>query len=65
MYITPQNGMRIMEPATGQTIFYANGWQRAETPAIPSGGQIVDAEARQAIDHLIQSLRSAGILSAP
>lgn len=64
LFVAPQNGMRITDLTSSQAIFFANGWQRAETPAIPSGGQIVDAEARQAIDHLVQSLRSAGILSA-
>ncbi|MDZ4308367.1 DUF2793 domain-containing protein [Allopontixanthobacter sp.] len=64
IFVAPQDGVRLVDLSSNQFIFFSNGWQRADTPAIPSGGQIVDAEAREAIGHLIQSLRSAGILSA-
>jgi len=62
LFVTPQEGMRVFDKSTGQVIFFANGWQRVAAPAIPSGGQIADVEARVAIGDLVETLRNAGIL---
>lgn len=64
IFIRPRDGMRLVDRSNQQAIFYSNGWQRAAVPAMASGGQVVDTEAREAIAELVQSLRSAGILSS-
>jgi hypothetical protein len=43
---------------------YAAGWKAATRPAAPSGGTVVDAEARSAIGAIISALTAAGIVPA-
>ncbi|MBD2843404.1 DUF2793 domain-containing protein [Erythrobacter rubeus] len=64
-YIEPFNGMAIYDRVSDRSIFYNSGWASAAEPAQPSGGNIVDLEARQAISALIQALRIAGIFPRP
>lgn len=64
VFAAPRHGMRALDKSSQQIIFFANGWQRPGAPAIPSGGQVADIEARAAIGNLIETLRSAGILPA-
>ena len=61
LFATPNDGMRLFDRSTGQILLYSGGWQRALTPATPSGGMTVDAEARTAISDLISALTQAGI----
>ena len=62
IFAAPRDGMRVFDNLAGQVIFYRNAWQRPETPAAPSGGTTVDAEARAAIAGLVEALIAAGIL---
>jgi hypothetical protein len=59
---TPSDGMRVFDRSTGQLLLYRDGWQRPAAPALPSGGSVVDAEARAAIADLVATLAEAGIL---
>lgn len=63
LYAAPTDGMRLFDRSTGQMLLYRNGWQRPAPPASPSGGAIIDAEARAAIADLISALASAGIFA--
>jgi hypothetical protein len=62
LFIAPNDGMRLFDRATGQVLLYRNGWQRPVAPAEPSGGTVVDAEARTAIAELVAALIDAGVL---
>lgn len=64
LFVTPRNGLRVFDRATEQTLLYNGGWTAPATPALPSGGATIDAEARAAIGVLIDRLRAAGIFSA-
>lgn len=64
LFAAPKEGTRALDKSTGQVIFFSNGWRRLAAPAIPTGGQVADAEARAAIGDLVETLRSAGILPA-
>lgn len=64
IFSAPQEGMRALAKSSKQVIFFSNGWQRVVARAIASGGQVTDIEARAAIEDLIATLRSAGILPA-
>jgi hypothetical protein len=64
VFASPTDGLRILDKTSGQTILFSNGWQRVVSPAIRSGGQVVDIEARDAIGNLVETLRNAGILPA-
>ena len=63
-FIAPQEGMRAYDIAASAQRLYAGGtWRLANAPAAPSGGSVVDSQARAAISAIISSLRSAGVLS--
>ena len=61
LFTTPSEGMQLFDRSTGQMILYRSGWQRPAAPILPSGGTVVDAEARTAIADLITALVDAGI----
>ena len=63
IFAAPRDGLEMLDRSTGQRIPYRGGWQRSGTPAEPSGGTTVDAEARAAIAELIEVLIVAGILA--
>ena len=66
LFAAPRDGMRVLDRASGQDIRYRDGaWRRPVTPAEPSGGMTVDAEARSAISGLLAALVSAGVLAEP
>jgi hypothetical protein len=62
LFVAPLEGMRLFDGATGQVLLYRSGWQRPAAPVAPSGGVVIDAEARAAIAELISALSDAGVL---
>lgn len=64
LFVTPQDGMRLLDKSNGQERRYAAGWQAPSVPAAPSGGSTIDAEARAAIAALVAALRTAGVFPA-
>ena len=52
----------MFDKAAGQAALYYGEWLRASAPESPDGGTTIDAEARAAIDNLVETLRLAGIL---
>jgi len=65
VFVTPRDGIRVLDKSTGQEIRYVGGWQRPVAPAAPSGGVTVDAEARTAIAELVAALADGGFFAAP
>lgn len=61
LFVTPIDGMRLLDRSNGQEKHYFAGWQAPAAPAAPSGGATVDAEARAAIASLVTALRTAGV----
>lgn len=64
LFITPRDGMRVLDRSTGQVRSYHGGWVAPTPPDIPSGGTTIDAEARSSIASLIARLREAGVFPA-
>lgn len=62
LIVGPQDGMRVFNKATGQIICYNGAWNAPQVPALPSGGNTVDVQAREAIAALQNCLVEAGIL---
>lgn len=60
-FAVPGKGLRLFDRATGKTIHHDAGWQTASAPAAPSGGSVIDAEAREQLSDLIEELRKIGI----
>jgi len=63
LFVDPRDGMRVLDNSTGQELRYRSGWQAPVAPAEPSGGSVVDIEARLAIVALVQALRIAGVFA--
>lgn len=61
LYFFPRTGMRLLNRATGQFIQFTGTWSAPARPAAPSGGSVIDAEARAAITALLSGLTNAGI----
>ncbi len=62
LFAAPHDGMRVYDRAARQVALHHGGWLRADEPESPAGGTTIDAEARAAIDNLIETLRLTGIL---
>lgn len=66
LFVVPRDGMRVIDRSTGQELLhFSDQWHAGEIPAEPSGGSVVDAEARVAIQQIIAALRLNGVLPAP
>lgn len=63
LFVTPLPGMRLQDLSTGGSLYFDGSWQRPVAPVAPSGGNVVDTEARAAIVNLIETLRDAGLSS--
>lgn len=63
-FIAPREGMRAYDIAAATHRLFVGGiWRLVSAPAAPSGGSVVDSQARTAISAIITSLRNAGVLS--
>ncbi len=64
IFVLPADGMAILNKATGQNIRRVGGtWQAPTAPAQPSGGTVIDTQARESLNLLLQKLRDAGIFA--
>ena len=64
LFITPRDGMRLLDKSADQLILYHGGWQVPAAIADPAGGATVDTEARAAIAAIVDALELAGVLPA-
>jgi len=65
LFVQPKDGMRLLDRSSGQEIRFVGAWQSPVTPAAPTGGTTVDAEARAAISDLIAALKVSGVFAFP
>jgi len=61
LFVTPRDGMRLLDKSTGQELRHHAGWLFPTAPAEPTGGSVVDSQARETIVAIVESLRIAGI----
>lgn len=63
-FLPPRNGMRVFDLSAGaDRLFLGSNWQIVAAPANPTGGTVVDSEARTAIAAILAALTDAGVLS--
>ncbi len=62
LFIAPRNGLCVLDTGAGQKRFYRDGWQMAVSVVSPSGGSVIDIEARSAVEGLIAALVANGTL---
>lgn len=61
-FVSPRDGLRVYDRAVAAFRLFNGAWILASAPTLPTGGTMIDAEARAAIASLVASLRSAGVL---
>lgn len=64
VFIQPGDGMRIFDKVLEQERLFLGQWNIASAVAAPTGGTIIDSEARIAISEVIDTLTSNGLLPA-
>jgi hypothetical protein len=62
-FVAPREGMSVFDRSAGQLLVFRTTWQSAAAPEAPTGGSVVDAEARAAITQVLQALQALGILA--
>lgn len=63
-FVVPHEGMRVWIKATRrQSLYIAGQWVSAPAISNPTGGTVVDSEARAAIGAILQYFRLIGILT--
>ena len=62
-FIAAQAGLRVYDKNSACFRHYTDTWKRCVAPAAPSGGTMIDQEARTAIANVLEKLIAAGILA--
>lgn len=62
LFAQPRNGMMVLDLSAGKIRRYANGWLSASAVSAPTGGTVIDVQARTAIAGLMAALVAGGIL---
>ena len=63
IFLMPKLGMNVFDHSLQQYRHFGGVWQNATTPSIPTGGTVVDTQARTAIANLISALTEAGLFA--
>lgn len=64
-FIVPFDGMAVWRRDAGVSVRRAvGGWHSGVAVSVPSGGPVIDVEARAAIGTIIARLRDAGIIAS-
>lgn len=61
-FCLPVEGLIVLDRATGARLAYRDGWNRSARPTAPSGGSVVDSEARAAIIALTDMLATLTLI---
>lgn len=61
LFVSPRDGLRLLDKSTGQDLRYRGSWLSPAAPVEPSGGSVVDSQARATIVAIVAALRLAGI----
>ena len=60
-FVAPNNGLIVYDRQTAGSLVYRDEWSRHQAPTLPSGGNTIDTEARDAIEELVAILRQHGV----
>jgi hypothetical protein len=63
-YVPPREGMKVYDlAASAHRLFAGSTWRLVTSPAGPTGGSVIDSQARTAIIAILDALRNAGVLT--
>lgn len=63
-FIAAQNGMRVYDIAHASLRTFNGSWSLPVAPVAPTGGTVIDTQARAALANLVAILRDSSILAA-
>lgn len=61
-FVVVNDGMTVLDRATGQRMVFAEQWRRLGPIAPPTGGATVDVEARTVINQIIAAMSHSGVI---
>jgi hypothetical protein len=64
-FVAPVEGMVVFDRAADGLVIFRSQWEPAVPVAAPSGGTVIDLEARAILTALIAALTTMGVLAAP
>ena len=62
-FATPADGLAVHDLSTGAKRHFSGGWTSAPVVESPTGGSVIDSEARAAVDSLLAAVRQAGLIA--
>lgn len=62
-FIPPAEGMLVFDRAAAGFVIFRSQWQPASVVAAPSGGTVIDVQARTTLTSLIAALQTMGVLA--
>lgn len=63
-FVAPREGMKVYDrSASAHRLFAGSTWRLVTAPAGPTGGSVIDSQARTAIIAILDALRNAGVLT--
>lgn len=63
-FVVPRDGMKVYDlTASAHRLFAGSTWRLVTAPAAPTGGSVIDTQARAAIIAVLDALRNAGVLT--
>lgn len=60
-----EEGMLMFDQSEGVWLCFRDGWQGAGPTTAPSGGNVIDVEARNALAQLVENLQTLGLIPSP
>jgi hypothetical protein len=65
LFIAAREGLRVFDRSLRQERLFTTAWQNPNAPVEPTGGSVVDVEARAVLSELISALRLSGVFPDP
>lgn len=62
LFAKPREGMTLYDCSTQQQARFVTSWNYAAAPELPTGGAVIDAEARATIGQILAALQVAGLV---
>ena len=62
-FASPAEGLGVHDLSTGAKRHFSGSWTNAPVVESPTGGSVIDSEARAAVDSLLAAVRRAGLIA--
>lgn len=62
-FIEPRDGLRVFDRSSNSFRLFSGAWRQPQAPAAPSGGEVVDSEARATLTSLLDILVQGGVVA--